>query len=70
MKACAFLCVEVIDVVGGDELDFGPLGERARLIEDQATSTDSGSQRVRHSQLIARGREWSRAAVYTPHWGT
>ena len=67
VKARSFLCVELVDVVRRDELDFGPLGEGARLIEDEATSTDPGSQRVRHRKRIARARASPYRPCHTRH---
>ena len=57
MKAGAFRRVELFDVGGGDELNLRTLGERARLIKDEAATSYAGAQCVRHSQSVARGGE-------------
>jgi hypothetical protein len=46
MKTGTLFGVKVVNVARGDELDLGALREGARLIQDEATSTNSGAQRV------------------------
>jgi len=54
MKVRTFGGVEFIDVVRGDEIDLGALGEGARFIEDEPATFHAGAQCVRHSLSLAR----------------
>lgn len=56
VKARTFGGIELVDVIGGDELDLRTLGEGARFIEDKPAALHAGAQCVRHSGSLARRR--------------
>ena len=66
MQCAALVVGEVVAFVVGDEFDHGTLGQRGRLIENEASVLDPGSKRA-HATTVRLPLKVSKGATGGAH---
>ena len=62
VQRTALLVRKVVTFVVGDEIDDRPIGERGRLVQDEATLFDAGSERGHLPTVRRSARAGKRSA--------